>query len=336
MILLFSRSISATIWLYFCLLYSIGNKMKKGWNIRRQLIEMKTRFSFVVICTTVVLFLLGCEKDIDFELKEESPKLVVEATIENGRPPVVFLSRSLDFFSQISPQILAQSIVHGAGVFVSNGTSTHKLKEYTVPLSGDYSLSYYSIDSSDLATAFVGELNKSYSLRIVAGGKEYTAATTIPGLTRRIDSIWWKQAPPPADSSEVLIMVRATDPPGFGDYVRYFTKRNREPFFAPGNSTFDDLFIDGTTYELPLERGTDRNVKVKEEDRFFKRGDTVSLKLSNIDKATYDFWRTMEYSYQSVGNPFSTPVKVLGNINGPALGYFGGYATQYRTLVVPK
>jgi hypothetical protein len=58
--------------------------------------------------------------------------------------------------------------------------------------------------------------------------------------------------------------------------------------------------------------------------------------LSNIDKTTFDFWRTMEYSYQSVGNPFSTPTKVMGNISGNALGYFGGYATQYRTLIVPK
>lgn len=305
-------------------------------NLRGQLVKKGRGFSFLAFCTTLVLSLLGCEKDINFQLNEEAPKLVVEATIENGQPPLVFLSRSLDFFSQISPQILAQSIVHGADVFVSNGSTTHKLKEYTTPLGGDYSLSYYSIDSSDLATAFKGELNRSYSLRIVAEGKAYTATTTIPSLTRRIDSIWWKQAPAPANASDVLITVRATDRPGYGDYIRYFTKRNSEPFFAPGNSAFDDLFIDGTTYELPLERGTDRNVKVEEEDRFFKRGDTVTLKVSNIDKATYDFWRTMEFSYQSVGNPFSTPVKVLSNINGPALGYFGGYASQYRTLIVPK
>jgi hypothetical protein len=44
----------------------------------------------------------------------------------------------------------------------------------------------------------------------------------------------------------------------------------------------------------------------------------------------------MEFSYQSVGNPFSTPVKVQSNINGDALGYFGGYASQYRTLIVPR
>lgn len=310
--------------------------MEKNRNHYRQLKRGITGIFLLLALTTGLLLLPGCERDIDFDLKNEEPKLVVEASIENGKPPVVFLSRSLSFFSQISPQILAQSLVHGAAVFMSNGSKTHQLKEYTTALGGGYSLSYYSIDSNDLSTAITGELNQRYDLRIMAEGREYTATTTIPGLTKQIDSVWWKKAPPQADSNDVIIMVRATDPPGFGDYIRYFTKRNNEPFLPPGNSAYDDLFIDGTTYELPLERGIDRNVKITDEDRFFKKGDTVTLKLCNIDKATYDFWRTMEFSYQSVGNPFSTPVKVASNISGPALGYFGGYACQYRTLIIPK
>ncbi|MGZ3958035.1 MAG: DUF4249 family protein, partial [Flavisolibacter sp.] len=106
------------------------------------------------------------------------------------------------------------------------------------------------------------------------------------------------------------------------------------PFLPPLNSTFDDLFIDGTTYELQLSPGVDRNLS-HQEGADFNRGDTLTLKLSNIDKGTYDFWRTMEFSYNSVGNPFSTPTKVLGNISNGALGYFGGYASQYHTLIIP-
>lgn len=296
---------------------------------------MKHFFSWVAsIC--VIVLLTACERDIEFDLIEEEPKLVVEATIENGAPPIVFLSSSLNYFSSISPQILAGSIVRGADVFVSNGTLTHKLKEYAMPLGAGYNLYYYSIDSANLSTAFVGELNKSYSLKISASGKEYTATTTIPGITKIIDSIWWKTAPAQTDTSKIVVMVKATDPPGFGDYVRYFTKRNREPFLPPNNSAFDDLFVDGTTYQLPVDPGVDRNNPPKDDEKFFRRGDTLQFKLSNIDKTTFDFWRTMEYSYQSVGNPFSTPTKVMGNISGNALGYFGGYATQYRTLIVPK
>jgi hypothetical protein len=44
----------------------------------------------------------------------------------------------------------------------------------------------------------------------------------------------------------------------------------------------------------------------------------------------------MEYNYQSIGNPFSSPTKTLGNISNNGLGYFGGYAAQYVTLMIPK
>ncbi|HUP11754.1 MAG TPA: DUF4249 family protein, partial [Niastella sp.] len=185
-------------------------------------------------------------------------------------------------------------------------------------------------------TAFLGELNSAYTLQIEKEGETFTAQTTIPAITKGLDSLWWKPAPPSSDSTRVVVMIKATDPPGYGDYVRYYTQKNYEPFFPGLNSVFDDLFIDGKQYELQVEPGFDRNLDREEDALFFHRGDIVTLKLSNIDRATYEFWRTMEYSYASIGNPFATPIKVLGNISNGALGYFGGYASQYHTLVIPK
>ena len=288
------------------------------------------------LIVVIISIITGCEKAIDFTLENSEPKLVVEATIENGQSPLVFLSQSLNYFSTIDPQLLAKSFVHNADVYVSNGSQTHKLKEYSYAVSNDYVLYYYSIDSSNLTSVFVGQINKQYSLRIIYQSKEYTATTTIPGITKRVGSLWWKQAPANNDTNKVVAMVRVTDPPGFGDYVRYFTKRNREPYYPPITSAFDDLVIDGTTYELQVDPGINRNIERTEEEHFFNRGDTVTFKLCNVDKTTFDFWRTMEYSYSSIGNPFATPVKVLGNISNGALGYFGGYASQYHSLVIPR
>lgn len=294
---------------------------------------MKTIVFFLLLSTA--LFISSCERKLDFDLNDVSEKLVVEGSIENGQPPVVYLSRSLDYFSELSPDILANSFAHGADVFVSNGTLTHKLKEYAIPAGGGYNFYYYSIDSADLATAFTGVLNTSYSLRIVWEGKEYTATTSIPGITRRIDSLYSKPAPAGNPPQKVALMIKAYDPPGFGDYVRYYTKRNNEPFYPGLNSVYDDQVIDGSVYEVQVERGIERVGYTPEAYSFFDKGDTVTLRLSNIDKATFDFWRTMEFSYATVGNPFSTPTKVLSNIKGGALGYFGGYASQYRTIILP-
>jgi hypothetical protein len=289
----------------------------------------------ILIISGCILF-LSCEKAVSFDLDESSAKLVVEATIENNQAPQVILTKSLNYYSEITTDILANSFVRNAEVYISNGTHTHKLKEYSVPLGGGYSFYFYSIDSSNLSTAFKGELNKLYSLKIISEGKEYLSTTTIPFITRRIDSLFWKQAPGSNDSNKVSLMIKATDQPGYGDYIRYFTKRNSEPFYPALNSVYDDQIIDGTSYEIEVERGIDRNEEFEEGYSFFDKGDTVTLKLCNIDKATFDFWRTMEFSYSSIGNPFSSPTKVASNISNNALGYFGGYAAQFRTIIIPK
>jgi hypothetical protein len=213
----------------------------------------------------------------------------------------------------------------------------HRLKEYTINTPDGYKLYYYSIDSSSLGTAFLGQLSGNYSLRINTGGKEYTAATTIPALTKKIDSLWWQKSTNNPDTTQVLLMGRASDPPGFGNYIRYFTSTNGGQFYPGLTSAFDDQIVDGKTYSLQIERGVNRNEEIDFDTySYFSRGDTVTVKFTNIDKATYDFWRTMEYSYSSIGNPFSSPTKVISNIKGGGLGYFGGYATQYISLVIPE
>lgn len=288
----------------------------------------------LILLTTLSILLFSCEKDIDFKLKYAEPVLVVDAQIENGAAPIVSLSKSMDYFGAISPQILANSFVHNAEVTMTNGTLTHTFKEYTMPLSNGYFICYYSIDSANLATAFVGELNHQYNLTVKVEGKIYTAKTTIPALTKVFDSLWTKLPPPNVDTSRRILMARAIDPPGLGNYVRYYTKKNSERFVPGFNSVFNDEVIDGTTYSGQVDQGVDRNNPIPTgDDRFFSRGDTISFKLSNIDKATYTFWNTWEFNQQSIGNPFSQPGKVIGNISNGALGAFCGYASLIGTVI---
>ncbi len=176
----------------------------------------------------------SCEKAIHFDLDKVDNQLVVEATIENDQYPIVFLSKSLDYFSQIDATILSQSFVHNANVSISTNTQTEQLKEYAVLASaaGD-SIYYYSTDTSFSASAFKGSLNTGYGLRIETGSAVYTSQTSIPSIAKKIDSLWWIPAPFPedADSGRVILMSRVTDPPGLGNYIRYFTQVNYQPFF---------------------------------------------------------------------------------------------------------
>ncbi|MGI8582068.1 MAG: DUF4249 family protein [Chitinophagaceae bacterium] len=284
----------------------------------------------------IVLFLSSCEKNINFVLHESTAVLVVDASIENNQPPIVILTKSLDYFSRIDPQILANSFVHNADVHISNGVLNHKLKEYFIDSTGGYRVYFYSIDTMNLATAFTGLFNTTYSLKINSDGKEYSAITTIPILAKKPDTLWWKPAPFNDDTNKVVVITRASDPPGLGNYIRYYTKKNKGPFLPGENSVYDDQFVDGTTYEIPVDPGVDRNNKISFDKNYFKLGDTVTLKLCNIDKTTFKFWSTMEFGYQSIGNPFSSPTKVIGNISNGALGAFCGYAAFYKTLIIRK
>lgn len=291
---------------------------------------------YLVSMFALSVVLLSCEKGVTFDLDEPAPKLVVEATIETGGLPVVILSKSQNYFAQITPDILAASFVHNAEVYMSNGIVTNKFKENSVTLSNGDKFYFYQPDQSNPANVFVGQENTQYSLRIVSDAKEYTATTKIPKITRRIDSMFSKPAAGSNDPNKAVVMVRATDQPGFGDYIRYFTKRNSEGFYPAFNSVFDDQVIDGSTYEVEVERGIDRTQDLPDDYTLFEKGDTVTMKLCQIDKATFDFWRTMEFSYTNIGNPFGSPTKVLSNISNGALGYFGGYAPQFRTIIIPK
>lgn len=277
----------------------------------------------------LAVFFVSCEKDIVIELDETTPKLVVDGSIENGRPPMVILNRSMEYFGTLSSDALFKSFVRNADVTISTNGQTYTLIEDSVRLDSNY-LYFYS------QPLLLGKLNTRYSLTIKTGSEIYTAETWIPTITRTIDSMWWEKMTVEKDTNYARLMMKATDKPGYGDYIRYFTKRNREPFLPGFNSVFDDQIIDGKTYVIGVDRGVSKNVPFEEKDLYFRRGDTATVKLCNIDKATYDFWRTFEFNFQSVGNPFSSPIKVLGNVSGGALGYFGGYAVQYRTLVIPK
>ena len=280
--------------------------------------------------------LSACEKNINFDLKEADKVLVVDANIENGRPPVVVLTSSFNYFSSLSASMVEASFVHNAVVTISNGAKTHQLKEYTISTALGYNLYTYSIDSAVLATAFLGEPNTTYTMKIEAGGKIYNATTSIPALAKKTDSLWWKKAPYQEDTTKVVLMQKVTDPPGLGNYIRYFTKKNSESFLPGENSVFDDQFVDGTTYEIQVDPGIDRTKNLPADSNYFKRGDTITLKLCNIDKSSYNFWNTWEFAYQSIGNPFAQPNKVLGNIDNGALGAFYGYGATFKTLIIPK
>ena len=286
-----------------------------------------------------VLF-FSCERTIDLKVNQQPDKLVVDATIENNGTPLVILSKSLNYFSTISPEELSASFVHNAIVTIGDGNKTVQLAEYNYTDSSGFEFYYYTVDFTNPLQVLTGKLNTAYNLKILLPDSSvYTATTTIPPVRKACDSLWWKPAPDNPDTSRCILFGLFHDPPGLGDYVRYFTGVNGQPYYPGYTSAFDDEVTDGTTYTFQIPQGYNKNdtLKVSSDDfGFFHHGDSIIFKFTDIDKATFDFWRTWEYAYQSNGNPFSSPVKIIGNISNNALGAFCGYAAQYKPINIPK
>lgn len=306
---------------------------------------------------------VSCTKNIDIELPPDAAQVIVEGNIENGRPPFVLLTRSFEVFSPLNVNDLSGYFIHDAQIRVSSAQDTVQLVEFCLqdlPLSPEEQSTLlesfgFSIDSGAVlpdvcvytvadifsfftsgSCSFMGEENRSYDLRILSEGKTFSAQTRIPYAVP-MDSLSWRPHPDPLRTDLVSVYVNLAFPSIPGNFIRYQTQRNQEPFYFPRTqSVYDDKLVAGTYVSLPVERGQDPNERIDFDNfSYFWKGDTVSVKWMNIDARTFDFFYTLEND--GGGSPFASYLRVKSNIQGEgSLGIWGGYAVRYYTLIVPE
>lgn len=321
-----------------------------------------------------ISFLLGCTKDIRLEdLPQPKNQLVVEGSIETNSPPLIFLTRNFPYYGDFNLNDVSSYFVHGANIRVdaSSGEST-VLKEYCTrdyfPLlsvnqkvelmrvfgfnyNADSITKYFDsttylpnicfYSTEDIFTyyltgtaRFMGKEKTTYTLSVQKDTFNIEAQTTIPAIIAP-QGLTYKNHPNPSNDSLVTVFVEFSVPDTFGNFVRYWTKRNTQPFYLPrSRSVWDDkVWVGSSNIKLPIERGQPRRVKLDDAYSYFWKGDSVVLKWANIDKKTYDFWSTLERD--NGDNPLSSPVLVKSNIKG-GLGIWGGYAISTRKIYIPK
>jgi hypothetical protein len=295
------------------------------------------KLSLIVAFIFTILYFTSCEKDVNIKLDSGDSNIVVEGTIENGVPPYVFLTKSIGYFATIDLNTLQNSFIHDAIVKVSDGNKTIQLKEYSIDTGNTGNkFFFYSIPFPTTDT-FVGEINKFYKLTIEYNGKVYEATTKIPNPTP-LDSVLSVIPDPPFKHDEFpnarQIRIAFKDPDTITNYVRYYTQRNSEPMYPGLSSVYSDEIINGTKFATTFPLGERRSGELADTSGTAAVGDTVKVKWAAIDKATYDFWSSYEYSLGTLGNPFSTPIKVKGNISNNGLGIWGGYGALYYTIIM--
>ncbi|MBP6825194.1 MAG: hypothetical protein KA165_01435 [Saprospiraceae bacterium] len=112
-----------------------------------------------------------------------------------------------------------------------------------------------------------------------------------------------------------------TDPAGLGNNYQFIQSNNgkRQPFIFVA----DDRNNDGSRISSLL-LAPDLETMV---------GDSVSIEMRNIDRATYKYFVALDASNGNGPNA-SVPANPDNNFGGTCLGYFAAYTVQRRSLIV--
>jgi hypothetical protein len=308
---------------------------------------------YLFICFSI--FLLGCTKEVNIDIKGFEQQLVVEGTIETGGFPIVLLSRSQDVYAPTNIGSYLGSFISDASVSVTNGTQTIQLSLFSINDLPEASkktvaellkLEYNEVGFlpilvySTTDPGMKGEIGKSYTLNIVDKGKNYSGTTAIlPPVA--LDNLTWR--PESSNPAYGYSYALLSDPANEYNAYKWEAKRiniqangeELDTLFRKGqNGYFDDRFFDGITFEFdaPNRQKRKKPNHLEEYKRFYMIGDSVVVKMSRIDKAAYEFFYKKDAQVGSAGNPFATPVNVPSNITGGALGIWAGVSPWYDTL----
>ena len=153
-----------------------------------------------------IAFFFGCEKEITVDLPEAGGQVVVEGTIEQGQPPIIFLTRSHGYFEPIDLNGLASLIIRDGIVTVGNGVSTvelteicaSELTEEQLPLVAELTgFTPEELSQADICVystfdqSVWGEPNTIYDLRVEIEDEVVTSRTKI-NTPIPLDSLWFE------------------------------------------------------------------------------------------------------------------------------------------------
>ncbi len=313
--------------------------------------KMKHIILLVVGCITVV----SCTKEVKIDIPGYQEQLVVDGNITVGMPPIVMLSKSKDIYAPTSLDAFLNGVVKDAQVFVSDGNTEYPLTLFcssnlpagTEEIVAGYlgitpeQLAQYDVCAyTSLNNAIWGQVGKIYALRIVYQGKTYTGSTELLSPIA-LDSLFWKEENSVPNFG--YSYARLTDPGNSWDAYNWEVRRINQVDGKPidanfkrvFNNAFDDEFFNGKSFEFSNENPwtiDDKTIEQKQRG-LYKRGDTVVVKFSKIDKGTYDFLFSKTMQSMSNGNPFASPINVKTNLQGGCLGVWAGYSPILDTLI---
>lgn len=271
----------------------------------------------LIVCLALVALVSGCNEE-KTTLAEK--RLVVEGWIDSGEFPVVKLTRTmpLGVDHKVDIDKLSDYMERWAKVTISDG-------ERSEVMVGRYDKNYFP---PFVYTSYEmrGEVGKTYTITVETdNGERAMAQTTIPEPMQLRDV-----CSEPADGGDGYLIYGYTDE---RKKCKLFVKNYCEDkeFQSMSMGLYDsDMYTDEgkVTVKNSLTAWTE------EYTPYFKKGDTVIVKVAALDDKSYDFWRSYEDMSMLSRLPMIPMTSNLkSNVQG-ALGYWCGYGVSTYMVVV--
>jgi hypothetical protein len=252
-----------------------------------------------------LVLIYSCRKDIQVNLNDAAPQIVIEGNITNAEGPYqVQITKTVNFSASNNfPP------VSGATVKITDNTAgqTDSLVETSA---GIYT-------TQTLAQGMPGH---TYQLYVSAEGQTYTASSTMPSPVT-LDFISFEHNSGFGDT-EINPIPNFQDPSGIANYYTFEVFINNIRF-DKAVFAFDDRLSDGRymTRELRMD------------STYIKAGDEISVRMNCVDKPVYDYFNTLINA--TSGNDFesASPSNPISNISNKALGYFSAHTVEQQMAV---
>lgn len=301
---------------------------------------MKPKLLIVTLYGILLMLFGACQTEIEVDLPGYEPKLVVEGYMENGKPAMVILTKSIPYFQHIDyDYIMDQVVIKDAVVLVTSSDGEMERLSFLPYSESPYRYAYRG--------NIIGKENSRYDLRIEWGGKVYTATTTIPH-TFDLDSIGFDRSNEILERHFTTIRLQMTDNPAEDNFYQFFVKLHSKKiqdrlWVTTLPVAFDDATFNGQTFNFEILRAnpsifmlpTMTAAEEKEYFRmYFRPGDTVWVKYGQMDFDSYQFWSTGGNNSALGQNPFTNPTPTISNIHGDNVtGVWCGFASKTVQLI---
>lgn len=257
--------------------------------------------------------LLACEEEVDIDLDNIDPKIVVEGLVsdDTSKVPFVKLSLSADYFDNDEPQAIRNALV----VISEDANLFDTLKES--------SPGYYEAQK-----ILTGKHHSEYELYIkTADGEVYEASGKLYPVAP-LDSLsvnYREETPFSYDEDGYYVTINFQEPAASRDFYRLF--------FYLGDEQYDPEELIYASDDLANGQYI-RNIEFSEFVVF--PGDTVTVELHSLTEQYYNFLRVLDEN-QNAGDLFDTPPSnIQGNLSNGAFGYFATSSISSKTIIIEE